>query len=171
MKYLAMHITKVKFWYIYSRTFTKYINGTWSLLNILMIFGIKEKLKIWQKWKIILTHTMYCWLLLHVLLMPAFVVQGYKCELHHMSNHHSSFMWCKLYLKFFFNKIGSLFFLILCSLNKITQLLYTIYKEILSDLCVERWLLSDSLCKQKSHWIITNNGKMNVWKCKMMHTS
>ncbi len=35
-----------------------------------------------------------------------------------------------------------------------------------SDLCVEHWLLSDSLYKQKSHWI-TINGKMNVWKCKL----
>ncbi len=37
-----------------------------------------------------------------------------------------------------------------------------------SDLCVEHWLLSDSLCKQKSHWIITINGKRNVWKCKLI---
>ncbi len=35
-----------------------------------------------------------------------------------------------------------------------------------SDICVEHWLLSDSLCKQKSHWIIKINGKVNVWKCK-----
>ncbi len=28
--------------------------------------------------------------------------------------------------------------------------------------------MSDSLCKQKSHWIITINGKMNVWKCKLI---
>ncbi len=36
-----------------------------------------------------------------------------------------------------------------------------------SDL-LEHWLLSDFLCKQKSHWIITSNGKMNVWKCKLI---
>ncbi len=58
MKSLAMHITnlKLKFLYIYGRKFTKYLHGTWSLLNILMIFGIKEKL-------IILTHTIvgYCY--------------------------------------------------------------------------------------------------------------
>ncbi len=30
------------FWYIYK--FTKYLHGTWSLLNILMIFAIKEKI-------------------------------------------------------------------------------------------------------------------------------
>ncbi len=38
---------------------------------------------------------------------------------------------------------------------------------MISDLCVEHWLFSDSLCKQKSHWSITINGKMNVRKCKL----
>ncbi len=28
--------------------------------------------------------------------------------------------------------------------------------------------VSDFMCKQKSHWIITINGKMNVWKCKLI---
>ncbi len=37
-----------------------------------------------------------------------------------------------------------------------------------SDLCMEHWLLTDSLCKQKSHWVITINGKINVWKCKLI---
>ncbi len=37
-----------------------------------------------------------------------------------------------------------------------------------SDLCVEHWLLSDSLCKKIPHWIITINGKINVWKCKLI---
>ncbi len=45
--------------YIYGREFTKYLNGTWSLLNILMIF--------WKK-SIILTHTIFSWLLLQIYL-------------------------------------------------------------------------------------------------------
>ncbi len=39
----------------------------------------------------------------------------------------------------------------------------TDWRMMRSDLCVEHWLSSDSLCKQKSHWIITINVKMNVW--------
>ncbi len=56
----------MKFWYIYS---SKYLHGTWSLLNILMIFGINDK-------SIILTHKMffgYC----YKLLKTAFVLQGH----------------------------------------------------------------------------------------------
>ncbi len=51
MKFLAMQYywSKIKFWYIYGKKCTKYLHVTWSLLNILMIFGIKEKC-------IILTH-------------------------------------------------------------------------------------------------------------------
>ncbi len=44
----------------------------------------------------------------------------------------------------------------------------TDWMMIRSDLCVEHRLLSDYLCKQKSHWIITINGKMNVQKCKLI---
>ncbi len=40
MKFLAMHITNQKLSF---DIFTKYLHGAWFLLNILMIFGIKEK--------------------------------------------------------------------------------------------------------------------------------
>ncbi len=48
--------------------FTKYLHGTWSLLNILMIFGIKKK-------SIILTIAIN----IPVLLKTGFVVQGNMC--------------------------------------------------------------------------------------------
>ncbi len=60
-KSLEMHInnTKWSFWYIYGKKCTKYLHGTLSLFNILMIFGIKLKF-------IILTYTMHFWLSLQI---------------------------------------------------------------------------------------------------------
>jgi len=47
-------LTKINVSYIYSMKFTKYLHGTRTLLNILII-SLKEK-------SIILTHTKYCWI-------------------------------------------------------------------------------------------------------------
>ncbi len=59
MKFLAMHITnqKLRFYIFMIRNLQNIF--TEHDLNILMIFGIKEKC-------IILIHAMYCWLLLQI---------------------------------------------------------------------------------------------------------
>ncbi len=82
MKFLVMHIiNQLEFWYIYGYKFTKYIHGTWFLINILMIFGIKEQI-------IILIHTTQPILLAIATNIPqrlktGFVVQGHilKCKI------------------------------------------------------------------------------------------
>ncbi len=60
----------MKFWYIYGREFKKYLNVTWSLLNILMIFGKKWKIDNFDPYNVLLA-------IATVLLMTGFVVQGH----------------------------------------------------------------------------------------------
>ncbi len=43
-------------------------------------------------------------------------------------------------------------------------------EDEIRSLC-DGWLSSDSLCKQKFHWIITIKGKINVWKCKLLFST
>ncbi len=55
MKFLAMHITnKNSFDLFIVKHFTKYLHGTWSLPNILMIFGIKERWIIFEPYNVFL---------------------------------------------------------------------------------------------------------------------
>ncbi len=81
MKSLAMHITNQKLlihmhvlihMLIYSRKFTKYVHGTWFLLNILMIFGIK-KINNFDPYNVLLAIATN----LPVQHMTGFVVQGH----------------------------------------------------------------------------------------------
>ncbi len=79
MKFLAMHITnwKWKVWFIYSKKFTKYLHGTWSLLNIRMLFGIKEKSIILKPYNVFFTIATN----IPQRLKTGFVVQAHICVL------------------------------------------------------------------------------------------
>ncbi len=74
IKFLAMHITKQKLSFdIFTVRNVQNLHGTWYLLNILMIFGIKEK-------SIILTYTIYVLAIATNIpqrLKTGFVVQGH----------------------------------------------------------------------------------------------
>ncbi len=58
----------MKFWYIYGRKFTKYLHGTWPLLNILMIFVIIYN---FDPYNVLLAIAIPVWL------KTGFVVQGH----------------------------------------------------------------------------------------------
>ncbi len=80
MKSLAMHITKLKFMkfkYIYGRKCTECLPGIWCLLNILIIFGIKEKSILLTLYNAFLAIATY----IPQRLETGFVVQGHKCQM------------------------------------------------------------------------------------------
>ncbi len=56
------------------------------------------------------------------------------------------------------------------SLSQFVRFLHVIPDRLDDDeiRSLQHWLLPDSVCKQNSHWITKMNGKMNVWKCKLI---
>jgi len=59
--------------YIYRWKFAKYLHGTWSLLNILIIFGIKRKINHFDPYNVLLAITTN----IPVLLVTGFVIQDW----------------------------------------------------------------------------------------------
>jgi len=57
IKFLAMHITNQKCFDIYGKKFTKYLNWTWFLLNILIIRNSKNTKQIVTKHINVYAHT------------------------------------------------------------------------------------------------------------------
>ncbi len=75
IKFLTMHFTYQKFKFnIYGRKCTKYLHGTWSLLIVLMIFGIK-KIYNFDSYNVILAIATN----IPQRLKTGFVVQGHIC--------------------------------------------------------------------------------------------
>ncbi len=134
----------MKFWYIYGRKFTKYLHGTWSLLNILMIFGIK-KIDNFDPHNVLLAIATN----IPVLLMTAFVLQGHNwvycvyllCIYKH--THACSIYFETIYMYIFYAYNINIY--IICKPNRLTKI-YT---------CMCVYLYKHNTYRQYTHIYIT----------------